>query len=525
YSILDIRDANVQEVVYKHLGGETLQFAGNTYQTVMVNETHTKTGVRRHTWIDWESGRVVQGNLPNDRRFYLTGPGVVRQIQMANVNDDLLSKVGVLIADFQSIRYMKVRAVFHPTGLRPTPESLNISGQTFTGTVEGNRIEGIFEIRHPRYDGAGAPPFPPDFGEDESLGEYLEPSLLTESDDPVLVEKARELTRGARDSWDAARRVSTWVAHNIDAAIPGGGTARRTYDLRAGECGGHSALVAAMCRAVGIPARLAFGCQYIPNFGGAFGQHAWNEVYMGELVGWVPLDSTAEEPDYVDSGHIRIGDLQSTASALNPVEMEVLEYALAGGEVIVPTLGTEIATPGPGSKRYEAYLGRYSRPSGTLDITVENDRLVVDFDGRVALALGEPDHDGVWSCRSSSRVSVTFDRGEDGRVTTMALHERTRMRKTGEPDKADPKAPEEFRSHLGTYYLAAGDAEYVVAWRHGSLAIHDPNAGRFVRLNEDPDTQGTWISQASGNRVTFQNGPNGNVEQLTLDSTQSFKRL
>jgi transglutaminase-like putative cysteine protease len=55
--------------------------------------------------------------------------------------------------------------------------------------------------------------------------------------------------------------------------------------------------------------------------GGAFGQHMWNEVYMGE-AGWIPLDATAREVDYVDSGHIRLG----TQTSFNPVEMEVLEY-------------------------------------------------------------------------------------------------------------------------------------------------------------------------------------------------------
>jgi len=141
----------------------------------------------------------------------------------------------------------------------------------------------------------------------------------------VLIVKALEITAGAKDSWEAACRLSRWVAQNISYAIPGGMTARKTYDLKAGECGAHAMLLAAFCRALGIPARVVWGCMYVPNYGGAFGQHGWNEIYMGQ-AGWIPVDATASEIDYVDSGHIRIGVYQSPVTALNPRKMEVLDY-------------------------------------------------------------------------------------------------------------------------------------------------------------------------------------------------------
>jgi len=121
--------------------------------------------------------------------------------------------------------------------------------------------------------------------------------------------------------------LNKWVAKNIGYAIPGGITARTTYDIRAGDCGAHSQLLAAFCRAAGIPARVVWGCMYVPNYGGAFGQHGWNEVYMGN-AGWVPVDATALEHDYVDSGHIRIGVMQSKTTSVNLKEMEILDYRL-----------------------------------------------------------------------------------------------------------------------------------------------------------------------------------------------------
>lgn len=64
---------------------------------------------------------------------------------------------------------------------------------------------------------------------------------------------------------------------------------------------------------------------YVPSRGGMFGQYAWNEVYMGE-AGWVPLDATASEIDYLDSGHIRLSEYKSTTTALNPVHFEILDH-------------------------------------------------------------------------------------------------------------------------------------------------------------------------------------------------------
>ena len=190
------------------------------------------------------------------------------------------------------------------------------------GTVIRNNIEGIFEISPVRYDGAGAQPFPPDYQDQEDLQRYLEPSLLIESNDEILAAKAREITTGSDNCWAAACTLSRWVGQEIGPAIPGG-SARQTYDKGGGECASHSRLLAAFCRSVGIPTRLATGCMYTGIYDGSFGQHVWNEIYMGE-AGWIPVDATVHEYDFIDAGHIRLGELTS----FNPSEMEILEFAL-----------------------------------------------------------------------------------------------------------------------------------------------------------------------------------------------------
>jgi hypothetical protein len=324
YKIFNGRDAKTQDVVYTKAGVETVTRAGRKFETIVLDCLNRTNGLKVRSWLDPATGIFVQTQMPS-RMTYLADASVAQAMQTGVLDPTLSVRANKSIPNPNDISYMKVRAVIAPTGLWVTPESLSVPGQRFAGTVKDNLIEGEFTIEHRRFDGSNAPPFPPDFGRDPALKPFLEPSELIQSADPVLAEKAREITKGSKDSWEAARRAAGWVAENVKGAIPGGGTAKGVYDTRSGECGGYGFLTAAFCRAVGIPARVVWGCLYATSGGGVFGQHGWNEVYMGE-AGWIPLDTTRSEIDYCDSGHIRIGVHQSTATALNARTIEIIEY-------------------------------------------------------------------------------------------------------------------------------------------------------------------------------------------------------
>ena len=243
---------------------------------------------------------------------------------------------------------------------------------------------------------------------------------------------------------------------------------------------------------------------------------------MGSDVGWVPVDATSFETDYVDSGHIRIGDLRSAATSLNPVGAEILEYRLGDGRIVIPAeraKGVPGDAPGSHAETYRPYLGKYAGPRGTpFTVKVENAALVVDVAGRTALPMLAPDAEGIWRCKLTPDLYVIFDRDDAGTVTTMWIHEVVRMRKTADPAEIGPDVPEALRGHLGTYLLAKINTEFTTAWRDGSLAVRQGDTGQFSRLIEDPQEVATWVSHASGNRFTFQTGAGGKVEGLTLDS-------
>ena len=65
-------------------------------------------------------------------------------------------------------------------------------------------------------------------------------------------------------------------------------------------------LTAAMCRAVGIPARVVSGLIYAENLAGqknVFGGHAWAEAWVGGV--WIGLDATRSPQGY-GPGHITL---------------------------------------------------------------------------------------------------------------------------------------------------------------------------------------------------------------------------
>jgi len=518
YEIYEVREAEVQKSTYTKAGMENLELAGKSYNALVLDKLNHKTGLKVTMWLDVETGYLLKSIAPGNRMSYLADPSVVNRIKMADVDDNLFARVDVAIADVQAISYIKVKATIEPTGLWVTQEGLNVPGQSFTGTINNNLIEGVFEIEHKRYDGSDAPAFPADFSKDESVKKYLKAEEFIESDDPVIITKAQELTQGSKDSWEAACRLSKWVAENIGYAIPGGMTARKTYDLKAGECGAHSILLAAFCRAVGIPARVIWGCMYVPNYGGAFGQHGWSEIYMGK-AGWITVDATANEIDYVDSGHIRIGEFQSMVTALNPKKMEVLDYR-AGSMKMGQTEEAQ-------SQMYQAYIGEYTNPATktVLKVFVQGGSLAVDIPGKVVLALNDADKERLWYCKLSKQIYFTFKRKYlgFGKVVEMQLHQIIPLPRKSGPEKVNNGVPEKFRPYLGKYSLAALQAEFTVLYKDGGLAVDDPLAKKIIKL-QLPDEKGRWADEFNKNTIFFELDNQGNVETMNIDSVDKFTR-
>lgn len=400
YRFFEPMQLEVQEITYTREGREKFRFIDREYDCLVFSAVNRTNGVVEKLWINADTARTLRTEDTTGTVTYLTDASVKNRIERGDLDETIFGDVDVAIADFQSITYMKIEATIRTAGEWVTAESLNVPGQKFVGKVEENLIDGIFEIEHRRYHGKNAPPFPPpDFSSDEALKKCLEPELMLESNDVVLKKKAMKITNGSSNSWEAACRLSRWVDEEITYEIPGG-SARHTFDTRKGECGSHSRLLTAFCRSVGIPARIVTGCMYTPSYGGSFGQHAWNEVYMGE-AGWITVDATVKEADHVDSGHIRLG----TKTSFVPDTMKVLDYragALSMGKE-VSGLRLRGKAPWEVGKTYNFTYSAQGSQLGTETLTVTS------FD------------DGVYTCTAKIELAGVFTAQYDWKLTAEGL--------------------------------------------------------------------------------------------------------
>lgn len=129
----------------------------------------------------------------------------------------------------------------------------------------------------------------------ESISRFLKPTPLCQSDDDGIVAKAKELVGEIDCSEKASKTLVNWVHRNMtfDAAARGNASAVESLKSLKGDCTEHAALLVALARAAGIPARNAVGVAYLSAGSRAlWGYHQWAEVWIGR---WVPVDATVNE--------------------------------------------------------------------------------------------------------------------------------------------------------------------------------------------------------------------------------------
>ena len=133
-----------------------------------------------------------------------------------------------------------------------------------------------------------------------------------------LCELADAVVDGESNPYRKARKLYDWVCDHVkynyvwrwrDATFTYGCASEEVRQRRIGDCVIQSVFYAALCRAVGIPARVHNGPIFPP---GLKNDHVWAEVYF-PLYGWVPVDVTYSEvagmvPGLTDAERRRIRD-------------------------------------------------------------------------------------------------------------------------------------------------------------------------------------------------------------------------
>ncbi|MBG0858788.1 MAG: lasso peptide biosynthesis protein [Bacteroidales bacterium] len=509
YKVYDPIKGAVTEKGYVRKSEEQIVLSDSAFQTVVLEETDYSSGIKSILWLNKADGYNVKVVVEGRRNIYFADKSVTSRITFANIDNELFAGTDRKIPDIMNLSWLKVKAKVNSFGEYLTVQSLNFPGQKFEGSVSGSLIDGIFEVEPPRYRGENAPPFPPDFSRSSGLKKYLGAELMIESDNPLIISEASRITAGSKDSWQAAIRLSRWVAENIAGAIPGGISAINTLKTGEAECGGHSRLLAAFCRAVGIPARLSVGCMYTAYHSGGFGQHAWTEVYMGE-AGWIPVDATINEPDYIDAGHIRLGE----NATFRPISMEVLDFR-SGSK------NTEATIP----YDYKPLLGSYMNIEQyrMFKIIERNGGLAIDMPGRTVLDLNLPDDQGKWFPKMTREISLMPERNKEGKVDKIIMLQYFRLRKMSSPYSVINEIPDEFRKYAGKYQFAPARLSIDVMFDDGTLTTSEP-LGRSKERISYLKKSDTWIDKSGSYEIGFITGDENKVVALNFTVRLDFMR-
>ena len=186
-------------------------------------------------------------------------------------------------------------------------DTLNIpvtDNQTVRKDAKGNTLVTVKPLK------AAAGEKIPYAGKEAKILQALKPNMFVQSNDPVIINLAKQAINDTTDAAEAAKKIEKFVYDYIDEKnlAVGYATASEVASSKQGDCSEHAVLTAAMCQAAGIPAQVVTGLLYVDNFAGKdniFGPHAWVQAYIGGK--WIGLDATRADKGFT-AGYITLAE-------------------------------------------------------------------------------------------------------------------------------------------------------------------------------------------------------------------------
>ncbi len=158
-------------------------------------------------------------------------------------------------------------------------------------------------------------------------------TAMIQSDDARIVRMAAEVAPRETDPWRLACELERYVKRtvqlkNYSTAMA---TAAEVAESLEGDCTEHAMLLAALCRARQIPARVAIGLVYHPPAQG-FAYHMWTEVWIRDR--WIGLDATLGQGG-IGAAHLKLAvssmegssafaDMLPIVQVIGRLELEIL---------------------------------------------------------------------------------------------------------------------------------------------------------------------------------------------------------
>lgn len=139
---------------------------------------------------------------------------------------------------------------------------------------------------------------------------YTQPEPLIESDDPKIVSEAQSITSSSNTTFGEISNIYNFVVSHMRYAVQDEERgALWALENKMGDCSEYSYLFVALCRAIGIPARIQAGFAFYSTTETTEDGHMWAEYYL-ENYGWVPVDATWRQFNALDFKHF--SSIQST---------------------------------------------------------------------------------------------------------------------------------------------------------------------------------------------------------------------
>ena len=293
-------------------------------------------------WVD-ETGLALKvvtlaGGI-NTTLLVSTKEKALAAVGAGKLSPDLFKKTVIVAQEFLPFARRTTAAVMH---VKAKNAALKVSLPSARRQIVGEKdAKGVYTIHLSRVVPAtGKTGVRPLKNIPKQLKQSLASNTMIQSDEAEILAIAKKAVGGEKDAWRAAQTLEKWVSMNLTNKGYGVGfaSALEVCRDRAGDCSEHAVLLAALCRASGIPARVSMGVVYV---GGIWAGHAWNEVWIeGE---WYALDATIGLGS-VDALHLtmasmtmRDGDAGSELASLITVlgnldvRVQTLEYS---GETI-----------------------------------------------------------------------------------------------------------------------------------------------------------------------------------------------
>jgi len=133
------------------------------------------------------------------------------------------------------------------------------------------------------------------------IDKYLAANDIIDWDNPIVLNKARELSQGLGVREEIARACFEYVRdeikHSYDYQLnPVTCKASEVLEHKTGFCYSKSHLLAALLRANRIPAGICYQRLTIDENKPPFCLHALNAVFLSDIVGWYRIDARGNKP-------------------------------------------------------------------------------------------------------------------------------------------------------------------------------------------------------------------------------------